>query len=171
MKNILKCAIVFIVIITMVFMARSILKKSQHNKEVTFLKKTLPAFRFYRPDSTVFYGNSLPNNQAVVILFFDPDCEFCDEETKDLSKHLKEFKYTNILLVSQSTPEKITSFSKAHDLSNKNNIYLLWDKQGEFSKWFGHVNIPSTFVYDSTLKLCKQFNGEVSSDKILKLLN
>ena len=64
------------------------------------MDKKLPFFKMMLTDSSLFYKSNLKKNRATIIIFFSPDCEHCQMETKELTASIKLFKKAQIIMAS-----------------------------------------------------------------------
>lgn len=155
----------------LVFMSAKVYFKNQQNTATKLAKQTLPPFEFYTLDSVAVSGTTIGQGRNVCFVYFDPDCEYCEHEAKEITRHIREFGDTQILMVSASTPEKIEAFAQEFELDNHQAIQVLWDKEHLFYKWFGKAVAPSVFIYNRQQQLGKEYFGATKIEAIIKYLN
>ncbi len=54
--------------------------------------QSLPPFKMYRSDKTIFNAAESPKTKPVVLIYFDPDCEHCQKLMKELFQKIDAFK-------------------------------------------------------------------------------
>jgi thioredoxin-related protein len=100
-------------------------------------------------------------------MFFSPDCEHCQKETKELMAYKEELKNIQILMVSPSSYAAVKEFYQEYTLSDMPNIKLGQDVNYALGSIFQLRTFPSMFVYDHTGKLAKAFVGNIGVPSIL----
>ena len=135
------------------------------------LSPTIPSFTIMKsPDSTAFSKRDLKRNIATVFFVFNPDCEYCQHETRDLLKNINKFKNAQIIMVSYMPYDMISDFYKEYKISKYPGITMGKDNDYLFLKFFKLKILPSTIVYDSNGKFKKIFRERVDMDILLKEL-
>ncbi len=133
--------------------------------------ETIPSFNIYTaPDSSSFSNKNLKKNKPLVIMFFSPDCDHCQQETKELLAHKKELKDIQILMASPASFEAVKTFYKEYKLSEMPNVRAGQDINYTLGRIFNLKTFPSIFVYDHTGKLAKAFIGNIGIPTILDAL-
>jgi len=139
---------------------------SSNNYVNKFLK--IPAFKLLSvPDSVEFANEQLKQNSPVVVLFFSPDCDHCQSETKELLAYKEELKNIQILMVSGAPYPEMKDFYETYDLSSMKNIRVGQDINLKLGSIFKIRTYPSIFVYDQKGTLAKAFVGNIGVPAIL----
>lgn len=152
------------------FIGIAIIVHAQKDSSAKNLSKfeTIPSFNIYIvPDSTSYSNKNLKKNKPFVILFFSPDCEHCQKETKELMAYKDELKDIQILMVSPASYREVKKFYEEYTLSSMPNIKLGQDVNYALGSIFQLRTFPSMFVYDHTGKLAKAFVGNIGVPAIL----
>ncbi|MCW3092426.1 MAG: redoxin protein [Ferruginibacter sp.] len=132
---------------------------------------SIPAFKVnVVPDSTMFTKENLKTNIPLVIMFFSPDCEHCQKETKELLAYKEELKGIDILMVSAASYREIKDFYEAYGLSSMPNVKLAQDVNYKLGSIYKLRTFPSTFVYDNRGTLAKAFVGNIGVPAILEAI-
>ena len=90
-------------IILFLFTSSNLLCFAQIDATAATLNKiqNAPSFKIYKaPDSTAFTNDQLKKNKPFVLMFFNPDCDHCQKETKELLAYKEELKGLQIIMVS-----------------------------------------------------------------------
>jgi thiol-disulfide isomerase/thioredoxin len=133
---------------------------------------TLPAFNIVSiPDSTAFTNEKLKKNAPLVIMFFSPDCDHCQNETKELLAYKKELKDIPILMISVAPYQEIKAFYELFNLSAISNVKLGQDVHFKLGSIYKLRTYPSIFIYDRKGILAKAFVGNIGIPAILDALN
>ena len=141
--------------------------ESSNNSVNNFLK--IPAFKLLAvPDSLEFANQYLKKNSSVVIMFFSPDCDHCQSETKELLAYRDELKHIQILMVSSAPYREIKDFYETFQLSSMSNIQVAQDINLKLGVIYKIRTYPSLFVYDQKGTLAKAFVGNIGVPAILE---
>jgi hypothetical protein len=110
----------------------------------------ISAFSFFRNNNKVFTEKDIKYENPSFFLFVDPECEHCQRAIRNFSNYSKDFKTSNIYIVSVSLPGRVATFLRryAPELVNKNNVLLLHDKQNNFINIFKPLKYPGMFLYN-----------------------
>ena len=100
-------------------------------------------------------------------MFFSPDCDHCQKETKELSAYKEELKGLQIIMASAAAFAEIKTFYKEYNIASMPNIIMGKDPNYALGMKYQLRTYPSVFVYDATGTLAKAFIGNVSIATIL----
>lgn len=107
---------------------------------------------------------ALETNRTTLIIYFNSECEFCQWEVEEISKHFDEFENVQMAFVSHEPEDEAIQFLKSHNLDQ---FYLTSRTENVMSTFTGSV--PQLFIYKQG-KLVNQFKGEVKIELILEAL-
>lgn len=128
----------------------------------------IPAFKINTvPDSAVFTNQQLKKNQPCIIMFFSPDCDHCQMETKELMAYKTELKNIQILMVSAAPYNEIKEFYESYQLASMSNIQVGQDVNYRLGSIYKIRTFPSLYVYDNKGTLAKAFVGNIGIPAIL----
>lgn len=170
-RTVVKKVIIVVVVLFLVVMGVQVLKKLQHKEQVQQALAILPDFNFYTLEGASFTNAQLPQNNKIVFIYFNTECEYCFYETKDISEQLERFKATTLLLVSNEKKEAIKAFAIKQNLQDKSQVIFLQDSTYTFAKQFEANSIPYILVYDAQGKLLLRHKGQIRAEKLLQLLD
>jgi thiol-disulfide isomerase/thioredoxin len=157
-------------LLLVVFFVNALMVAAQIDSSAIGLSKfeTIPTFNVYAvPDSTSFSNKNLRRNQPFIIMFFNPDCDHCINETKELMAYKNELKDVQILMVSISSYEALKRFYDEFDFASLPKIKIGQDVNYALGSLFQLSTFPSIFVYDYRGKLAKAFIGNIGIPAIL----
>lgn len=131
----------------------------------------IPKFTVYQaPDSTAFSREDLHKKENTIFMVFSPDCSHCQNETKMLLENIKQFKKTQIVMVSYLPWEDLMAFYKVYKIADYPQITIARDTKFFFPVFYKVTNLPSLFVYNKEGKFIKSFEGDVKPATILAVL-
>ena len=157
-------------IFLLVFAGSNLLCFAQKDATATTLNniQNAPSFKIYKaPDSTAFTSGQLKKNKPFVLMFFNPDCDHCQKETKELLAYKEELKGLQIIMVSPAAFGLIKSFYEEYNIASMPSIIMAQDLNYTLGSRFQLRTYPSLFVYDASGKLAKAFVGNVGVPAIL----
>ncbi|SHG10519.1 AhpC/TSA family protein [Flavobacterium segetis] len=124
MKKYLKIFIPLVFLSLLSFMGYKIVTKINHQKEVAANIKTIPAFKYQNLNGESFSNKNLKMDTPTLFIYFNSECEYCNEEAQMIKEHINAFNPFQLVFVSFEQPTKIASFAKKHNLLNYDNIFL-----------------------------------------------
>jgi thiol-disulfide isomerase/thioredoxin len=134
--------------------------------------ETLPSFNLLLSDSTtIFNTRDIPEGKPSILLYFSPDCEYCQAETASLLQNINSFKNINFYFVSNDPLERIKAFNLYYKLYKYQNITLGRDYKYFFIGHFREVTPPYLLLYDKTKVLRTVCKGEVKAKQIIEFIN
>jgi thiol-disulfide isomerase/thioredoxin len=133
--------------------------------------QALPAFKIMAaPDSTAYSSEQLQKNKPVIIIFFNPDCEHCQRETKELLAYKQELKDIQIVMITSLSFTLIKDFYKEYGIASMPNIVMGQDINYALRLKYRPTNFPGMYLYDANHKLAKVFAGNVGVPTMLDAL-
>ncbi|MGI4749461.1 MAG: TlpA family protein disulfide reductase [Janthinobacterium lividum] len=126
------------------------------------LNKDIPPYHILTSDSVYETPANLKKNIPVMIMYFAPDCPHCQHMTMEITKHIKEFGNTQIVMISFVEPTRqfkaLTKFVQDYQLKKYPNIKVGTEGYTYVVQKFYQVrNTPYFAVYDKNHKLVETF--------------
>jgi hypothetical protein len=135
-------------------------------------KRTLPSFELLLPDGiTRINTTEIKAGSPVVLLYFSPDCEHCQQETRSILHHMDSLRDVQFYFITNDSLDRIKLFRSVFQLDRYTNITLGWDAKFLFPRHFKDAYPPYMVLYDRQLRQLGVFNGEVEVSKIIALVN
>ncbi|MGN7821018.1 peroxiredoxin family protein [Chitinophaga sp. 22536] len=132
---------------------------------------TLPSIKMMMIDSSTYFDtNSISMSAPVVMLFFDPYCDFCRAEVKSILGSMDQFKDVEFCFLTAASIKDVRSFNREFDLNKYNNIHLGIDTGLIYLKFYNINRVPHTSVYSNGRKVKKAFASKVDASEILSAL-
>jgi thiol-disulfide isomerase/thioredoxin len=136
-----------------------------------FKSKVIPEFYLAKiPDSTAFVNADLQKDKPTVLIFFAPDCDHCQDATKEMTAKMEKLKNVQIVMVTWMDVSLIKKFYADYKLANYPNITVTKDPAYNLLKYYGVHSIPDVFVYDKKGKYLDHFKTKIPVDEIAALL-
>lgn len=131
--------------------------------------QSVPAFEITAvPDSSTFSSAALKKDKPVVIILFNPDCDHCQNETKELLAWRQEIKHLQIVMVSSAPYDKVKEFYQDYNIQSLANIQMGCDREYKLALLFRATSYPAIYVYDSKGILSKAYVGGARVADIVK---
>jgi len=162
--------IVFLQIIVLLVLAIIIVRIVNKPIDYDLNLNTLPQFSFINSlNHNIYSDDSIQIDKSCLIISYNSDCEHCQYEVEQISKHIEQFRNYQVLMISFEPIENILAFREKYKLKQPFIIFLQ-DPKLQFDDIFGNSPIPTSFIYNKDKKLVKQFKGEVKTEALLKYL-
>ncbi|WP_310555267.1 redoxin domain-containing protein [Flavobacterium sp.] len=171
MKKYIKIIIPLVVLSLLVFIGYKVSNKINHKKEIAERIKTMPSFEYKTLENSTFNNDNLSKNKATVFIYFNTECDFCNEEAIMIKQNINKFNSVQLLFISFENTEKIKVFAQKHKLLGYDNVTFIFDSKATFSSTFDVKSIPSLVIYDNNKQLIKILKGQTKINKIIRLLN
>jgi len=131
--------------------------------------ENLSVNHFKKLDDQPFDLDAIDNGVPLILVYYNSECDYCQNEAKDIKENINELKNTELLMVSSETPEAIKNFQSEFQLNEANIHFAMVDEQDMFDA-FGSVSVPALFIYDREGKLVKSFKGKTKISVVLEVL-
>jgi len=102
-----------------------------------------------------------------MIMLFSPDCDHCQQQTKELLAYKDELKNIQILMVSVLPYTDSKNFYQEYGLARMPNVRLGVDPTYKLRQIYRLQTMPAMYVYDKNGNLAKAFVGNIGVPFIL----
>ncbi len=171
MKKYLKIITPFVFIIAFGYFGFQIYFKIKHKKEVAENIKTIPNFYYQNINSKVFTNKNLKKDTSTLFIYFNTECEFCNEEAEMIKESIEKFKDIQLIFISFEKPDLIKAFATKHKLNIYDNVNFLSDTKISFSTTFDVKSLPCLVLYDKSQRLIEKIKGQTKAEILIKKLN
>jgi peroxiredoxin len=171
MKKYLKIIIPPLFISVLGYLGFQLYTKIKHKKEVAENIKTIPKFEFQDIKGGIFTNENLKKNIPTLFIYYNSECEFCNEEATMIKENINSFKNYQLVFISFEKRNSIKAFASKHQLDIYDNVYFLADTKVTFATTFDVKSLPCLVLYDKDQKLIEKIKGQVKPEAILKKLN
>ena len=157
---------------TMTFLTRGLICLSTTVLfSLAVFSQSLPPFKMYRSDKTIFNATELPKTKPVVLIYFDPDCDHCQKLMKELFLKIDAFKKAEIIMVTFKPVEEVAAFEKQHNTQKYPNIIVGTEGIGFYLRnYYGLMTMPFTALYDKKGNLNYSYRKETFVDDLINRL-
>ena len=128
-------------------------------------RNDLPSMIITSLDESKIDVHALKDN--TILILFQPDCDHCQREAKEIRENLDAFKNYSLYFISADQRAAVKKFGEDYDLMGHTNVYFALTTVENVLKNFGAIPAPSVYIY-ANQKLVQKFNGEVTIDRILQ---
>ena len=148
-------------------MAQTALTQEDSSKPIYLRFPEIPQFTIYKAvDSTTFTREDLQKRKPTVFVIFNPDCDHCQHETREMLAHIELFKKAQIVMITFQPYPEMVQFYKDFHIADYSEITMGRDTKFFFPIFFKLRNYPSIFVYNKKGKFKKSFEGSVRVEDI-----
>jgi peroxiredoxin len=141
----------------------------ESNGEPTVIetKNDLPKMVVKSLDETTIDVHAL--KEKTILILFQPDCDHCQREAKEIRENLLAFKDYTLYFISAGDMEAVKKFGESYDLLGHDNVAFALTTVDDVIKNFGGIQAPSVYIY-ADQRLVQKFNGEVTIERILQAI-
>ena len=133
--------------------------------------RTLPEiYALTMTGDSVNCNTILESGKKTAILFFNPECEACKNEMREIIKNQKYFLNVQWLFITNAQAEEVGSFIKDYPVQSSPDSYLLREDYPKCHMLFDVSAPPALFIYNEKGKLIVTDKGENSIQKIAKMV-
>jgi peroxiredoxin len=168
MKKYIKIVLPVLLISILSYFVFQIVSKIQYKKEVAENIKTLPVFEYKNIKGDLFSNKNLKTSTSKLFIYYNSECDFCNEEAKMIKENIEELKHIQIIFISYEPSNRIEQFSKKNKLDIYENITFLCDSNGSFATTFDVKSMPCLVLYDKNNNLIEKIKGQVKIETVLK---
>jgi thioredoxin-related protein len=147
---------------------------AQEDTSFNFLRNTsIPEFEIAKaPDSvTITKKDIVKKGHPFMIIFFSPDCEHCQKETKEFLAYKNELKDIQVLMVSPMPYVHVKQFYIDYNMDSLPNFTLGQDWAYHLGSKLRPHFFPTMLLYDKIGNYITGFSGNVAIPKILAAFN
>ena len=132
--------------------------------------KNIPAFSVKDINGNSVANNTLPEGNKILV-YFNPDCEYCQAEMDELSKINEKHHDINWIMFTDKPLKEIKRFAEKYKLDKAENIKWCNDPKSEVYLKFAMTGIPYFLGYNSDNKLVHRSTGAIKIEKVLSDFN
>jgi len=131
----------------------------------------IPEFSMVMPDTTqVFHSKDIPYGRNTMIIYFDPACRDCQEETEFILANMQKFAHADIYMVTRHTHKDLMVFYNHLRLDTCKNLKIGIDKTGSIPSVYKENVTPLTMIYNKEKMLTAFFRGKAKPESLTKAI-
>lgn len=129
----------------------------------------VPPFRIIQSNGKVFKAENLPFEKPIIILYFSPECDDCQEFISKMLSHYENLKNVSIAMITYLPVEDVSKFVSRNSLNKYSNIYVGTEGNSLFVKDYYNIEqFPFLALYNKNGDLIIKYPGrEINLDDIL----
>lgn len=131
--------------------------------------KKLPSFTLLRSDSTYFKQSDLKKNTATVFVYFNTDCDHCQQEATVIADSARFLTNVQFVFVSNEPFHDVRKFAKAYGLEGLPAFSVTTDINSDIFLFFEPKYAPFLVIYDKNGQFLKTYEGGTSVANIVEL--
>lgn len=135
----------------------------------TAQQNELPNMLLTYADGTKLFAKEIVGKKAVLVLF-QPDCDHCQAEGKQIHERANEFEAYTIYFISASSHAEMKKYAEDLKLNTHKSFHFVSTDVQSILDSYGPISAPSVYIYSETGKLLSKFNGQTDIEKIVKAL-
>jgi len=136
-----------------------------------FSQQSLPPFKMYLSNNSIFSAAELPKNKPIIVIYFDPDCDHCQKLMNDVFKKINSFKHAEIVMVTFKPVEEVVAFEKKYKTHSYPNINVGTEGTTyQLRNYYKLIKMPFTALYDKEQKFNYSYGQDVPIDELIKRL-
>ena len=170
MKKTIKLSLFLIIALALSYMGYSIYANMELKKKLA-TQTPMPEFVFQTLDGDRFTPANLKQEIPVMLVYFNPSCDECIEEAKQLMSHIDWFEDDQIIMVSPADSGALQQFASDFKLAGHPQITVLRDVKNSFLSLFGADVFPSIYAYNKYHKLAMYFRGGTKLQLVYKVMH
>lgn len=128
----------------------------------------MPPFQFYSLDEKKFTPENIQAGKFVALIFFNPDCDFCEDETDSIKTHSSQLQNVEFVMISYRDSSKLSKFARDYGLSKYPNIHVVWDQDHLYSRFYTFHFSPSIHLFSPRHLLLTFVDGTMTIPALLK---
>lgn len=154
--------------IALLLLMASCFGRKDEVKTNTSAQNDLPTLTALKLDGSRLLTKQLQGKTVLVL--FQPDCDHCQREAKQIRENLDAFKAYSLYFISADALSRIAAFAADYGLTGYDNVHFATTEAQYILNNFGPIDAPSLYIYNDSGKLVKKFNGETDIKLILSSL-
>ena len=141
--------------------------QSSNGDTLSSIKKLL-AFKILSIDSSLCLDSgNIGQGHPIVFIYFSPDCNHCQNETKEILDHVSQLKHTKIYWVTNDPTDATKEFYSYFRFDTVKNMFVCKDYNYSFYRAYLPPDVPYIAIYNSKNKLVKVYRGETNIQSII----
>jgi len=129
--------------------------------------KAIPAFSLKTIKGEIFTTETLTKNRYKILVYFSPNCHYCEEEAEELSKIYTKYPDVQWIWIASEPIEQIKTFAEKYQLDREENIHWCQDEMARLYQKFAMSSVPFFLAYDKNNKLVFRNKGAIKLEKVL----
>lgn len=126
-------------------------------------KGKLPPFKMTQANGKVFTAHELPVGKPVLIIYFSPDCDHCENMLKKFFKQPASFQKASVAFITYLEVNKVSKFVKDYNIASYSNMFTGTEGSTFFVRnYYKIMDMPFVALYTKNGDLVTSYEREVS---------
>ena len=132
----------------------------------------VPPFRIVQSSGKAFKAENLPKGKPIILIYFSPDCEECQQLTKELLARINEFRNVSVAMITYQSVENVSIYVEKNNLKNYSNFFVGTEGNYLFVKnYYDIEHFPFVTLYSKNGDLIKKYkNTELNVNALAERL-
>jgi thiol-disulfide isomerase/thioredoxin len=131
----------------------------------------IPPFKMLLTNGRMFSAADLPKKKPVILIYFAPDCEHCEQLMGALFKKMDAFQRAEIVMVTFKSLPEVARFEEAYQTARYPNITVGTEGSTFYLRTYYHLqNTPFTALYDQQQSLVYAYRKQTLVDDLITRL-
>ena len=118
----------------------------------------VPPFQIMLYNGKIFKAQNLPLEKSIIIMYFSPECEECQQFTEELITRMDDFQNASIAMITYLPVEKVKQFVSLNRLDKYSNIFVGTEGNSLFVRnYFNILQFPFVALYNKDGVLIKRY--------------
>jgi thioredoxin-related protein len=142
--------------------------QSQNNN----FRKTIPPFRIQLVNGDSLFAKDVKKSVPMMLIYFSPTCEHCQEFTRNLLQRISAFNNTQILFISYLPLTEVEKFE--NDFSLSKYPFIKTGSEGYafiVQRFYNIMNFPFVALYDKKGMLIAVYRTAPAIEALIRQLN
>jgi thiol-disulfide isomerase/thioredoxin len=123
---------------------------------------TLPLLKVLQLDSTpILLKKLFIKNKPTVLIFFNPDCDHCQQELENIIAHNADVKNTQFICISNRPLFMVKPFAKQLKINKTPNIKMVSVPDNAMFRYYGIGGFPSMIIYNNAKIATKKYVSSI----------
>ncbi|QEC72718.1 redoxin domain-containing protein [Arachidicoccus ginsenosidivorans] len=128
---------------------------------------TIAPFKIQLVNGQEFTYKDLEHDKPVILVYFSPDCQECQQFTKSLVKRIADFKDRQLLFVTYQPLDKVTAFYNENGLRKYPQLKMGTEGYSfTVQKYYKVEHFPFVASYDKTGHLVQVYVNNTQPEKL-----
>jgi len=129
--------------------------------------KKLPSFNLLLMDSaTKLNTDAIPAGKPIVLLYFSPECPFCQAETEEIVSRIQSLSDIRFYFFTPYPFGQLRNYYSHYELEKYPNITVGRDYTASFGRYFKTQAVPYMAIYNKDKRLKQVYIGKLSAGEI-----
>lgn len=134
-------------------------------------KNKLPPFQVMQADGKFFKAEQLPLGKPIVLIYFAPGCDHCENLMNSFVKNKTAFENASVVMITYYPIASVKDFIKQFGLQKYSNVYVGTEGNTFFiKKYYNLTTLPFMALYTKNGDLVQKYYSEKDIDTLIRQL-